>query len=93
LFGVAGVAREPNVAYRLAFGLRLRELREERGISQETLAHVSGVARSYLGGVERGERNVGLDNLVRLSVALRVQPAELLPERAVRSRRGTPRPR
>ncbi len=76
---MAGRSREVNTSYRRAFGRRLRQLREDRGFSQEGLALESGVARSYLGGIERGEKNPALDHIVRLAVTLQVQPADLLP--------------
>jgi transcriptional regulator with XRE-family HTH domain len=63
---------------RLLFGERLIELRKAKGWSQERLSLESGVARSYLGGVERGQRNIALVNICRLADALAVSPAELL---------------
>jgi transcriptional regulator with XRE-family HTH domain len=78
---MAGRTREANTAYRRAFGQRLRQLRDERGFSQEGLALESGIARSYLGGIERGEKNPALDHIVRLSTTLDVQPSELMPDR------------
>jgi transcriptional regulator with XRE-family HTH domain len=68
----------PAAAHRIAVGVRIRGLRRERGLSQEALALKSGLDRSYLGGVERGERNIGLDNIVRLARALDVFTYELL---------------
>jgi DNA-binding XRE family transcriptional regulator len=60
------------------FGTRLRAERERVGISQEALADLAGLHRTYVGGVERGERNVGLLNIIRLARALGVSPATLL---------------
>ncbi|MDP5239039.1 helix-turn-helix transcriptional regulator [Uliginosibacterium sp. 31-16] len=59
-----------------AFGLRLAEIRKERGWSQERLALESGLARSYLGGVERGQRNVALLNILKLARTLECEPGE-----------------
>ncbi|MEZ5613474.1 helix-turn-helix domain-containing protein [Thauera sp. WH-2] len=63
---------------RILFGKRLATLRHERGLSQETLSHVSGLARSYLGEVERGHRNIALLNICRLAEALNVPASKLL---------------
>lgn len=63
---------------RVLFGLRLAEVRRARGLSQERLALESGIARSYLGGVERGQRNIALLNIHRLADALGIPPASLL---------------
>jgi transcriptional regulator with XRE-family HTH domain len=60
------------------FGKRLAELRKEHGWSQERLALESGLARSYLGEVERGKRNIALVNICILANTLRVAPAALL---------------
>lgn len=60
------------------FGMHLAELRKARGWSQEKLALESGLARSYLGGIERGTRNVALLNICQLAATLGVEPAEML---------------
>jgi transcriptional regulator with XRE-family HTH domain len=59
------------------FGNTLRKLRDERGYSQEKLAERADLHRNYVGGVERGERNVGLENIVKLANALSVPPSDL----------------
>lgn len=63
---------------RKQFGKRLAALRKARGWSQEALALESGIARSYLGGVERGQRNIALVNICRLAEALNLKPSVLL---------------
>lgn len=57
---------------KLLFGRRLRELRKLRGWSQEDFAQHVGLDRSYMGGVERGERNVSLENIARIAAGLEV---------------------
>ena len=63
-----------------AFGERVRMLRRERGWSQEDLAARCGLDRTYVGGVERGERNIGLLNIRKLADALNVSIADLFRE-------------
>jgi transcriptional regulator with XRE-family HTH domain len=58
--------------------MHVRKLRLQRGISQEKLAELADLHRNYVGGVERGERNIALLNIVALARALRVKPAKLL---------------
>ena len=60
------------------FGDKLRELRKKRGLSQEELADEAGLHRTYIGGVERGERNPTLTTLKRLADALHLRIDELL---------------
>lgn len=59
------------------FGKRIREIRLARGISQEELAFKSGMHRTYLGGIERGERNPCLKNIASIAKALGVNLADL----------------
>jgi transcriptional regulator with XRE-family HTH domain len=61
-----------------AFGIAVRELRQERGFSQEAFADAVGVHRTYIGGIERGERNVGLINVARIAGALGVSISVLM---------------
>jgi transcriptional regulator with XRE-family HTH domain len=68
--------RDPDP--RIAFGRSIRRLRLQRGLSQEKLAELAELHRNYVGGVERGERNIALLNIVALAHALKVKPAKLL---------------
>lgn len=61
-----------------AFGRNVRKFREIRGLSQERLAHLSGLHRTYIGAVERGERNITLLNAQRIAFALDLTLAELV---------------
>lgn len=61
------------------FGKRLRELRQRKGLSQERLAELAGLHRTYVSGVERGERNISLLNIERLAIALGVEMSDLMP--------------
>ena len=63
---------------RQCFAYNLRLQRTRKGISQEELAHRSGLHRTYVGSVERGERNISIDNMERLATALSVDLASLL---------------
>jgi transcriptional regulator with XRE-family HTH domain len=68
---------DPSTQVTRAFGSHLRDLRRARGFSQEALAHEAGMDRSYVGGVERGTRNVSLVNLHRLASALDLTLSQL----------------
>ena len=61
-----------------AFGLALRTLRQRAGLSQEALADIAGLHRTYVGSVERGERNVSLLNIHVLAGALKTSASELM---------------
>lgn len=58
------------------FGYRLRQIRQNMGLSQEELAHLCNLDRSYVGGVERGERNISLVNIHKIANALNISPRE-----------------
>ena len=61
---------------KIVFGQHVRRLRRDLGLSQEALAEKADLHRNYIGGIERGERNVGLINVGRLASALDVSVAE-----------------
>jgi len=64
-------------------GQRIREMRKSKNLTQEDLAHESDIDRSYIGGVERGERNLSFEKLCQIAQALRCDVAALtkdLPE-------------
>lgn len=61
-----------------SFGSNVRNLRHQAKLSQEDLADLCGLDRTYIGSVERGERNIGLINIVTLAVALQASPQELI---------------
>jgi transcriptional regulator with XRE-family HTH domain len=64
-------------AAKIAFGQRVRDLRLKKGLSQEGLAEMCDLDRSYIGGVERGERNISLLNIHKIAAALRISVKEL----------------
>ena len=63
---------------RSTFASNLRKVRSKRNLSQEKLAELTGLHRTYVGSVERGERNISIDNMERFSLALDVPLSELL---------------
>lgn len=65
-------------AAHVGLGRAVRQLREAAGLSQEQLAARCGLHRTYVGGIERGERNVSFGNLVKLAGALGIRPSDLL---------------
>lgn len=71
------MARKREEAIKAAFGQRVRELRTKKGLSQEALALVCDLDRTYIGGVERGERNISLLNIYKIAAALGVPAKEL----------------
>lgn len=60
------------------FGSRLKELRSDKGITQEKLAELSGLSRQYIGDVERGTRNISLINIQKIANALNISLSEFL---------------
>jgi ribosome-binding protein aMBF1 (putative translation factor) len=75
----AGASELSDVQVR--FGNRLREIRERVGVSQEKLAELAKLHRTYVSSVERGRRNISLVNIERLADALGVSLAELMPNK------------
>ena len=59
-------------------GVVIRDNRKELGYSQEAFASYCGVHRTYMGAIERGERNISLMNIIRVADALKMKPSELL---------------
>lgn len=64
-------------AERKRFGKKVRQLRLAKELTQEALAEVAHLHPTYIGGIERGERNVSLDNICKIAKALRVSPSIL----------------
>ena len=64
----------------VALGKQIRNIRKERGFSQEDFAAQAGLGRSYYGGIERGERNVAALNLMRIASTLGVEVGQLFPK-------------
>ena len=63
----------------IKLGENIRELRKSKGFSQESFADEAGLDRTYMGGIERGERNIATINLIRIALALDVEVGELFP--------------
>jgi transcriptional regulator with XRE-family HTH domain len=76
------MGESPEAGHRalVTFGERMRSRRKQLGMTQETLADMCGLHWTYLGQIERGRRNIGLLNIVRIANALRVSAATLLDE-------------
>ena len=68
----------PDVDILEEFGERVRQLRKKRGWSQEDFAHECGLDRTYVGGIERGERNVALRNIQRIAKTLDMTISQLM---------------
>lgn len=70
--------KAPASELRAVVAENVRRRRAALGLSQEALAAEAGLHRTYIGGIERGERNLSLDNIERLAKALRTPPGALL---------------
>jgi transcriptional regulator with XRE-family HTH domain len=64
--------------YLLKVGDQIRQLRTDIGLSQEKLSFACDLDRTYIGSVERGERNISIINLKKIAMALKTDPSELL---------------
>lgn len=67
--------RQPHLE---PFGLRVRQRRQELGLSQEELGQRAGLHSTYIGGIERGERNLSFHNILKLAKALQADPGDLM---------------
>ncbi len=63
-----------NSYHKRLFGSRLKKIRQQKGLSQESLAMSAGLDRTYVSGCERGLRNIGLENIYKLAIALNESP-------------------
>lgn len=75
------MAPKSDDAIKAAFGQHVRNVRVKTGLSQEGLAAMCELDRSYIGGVERGERNVSLLNIKKIADALGISPREFFDPR------------
>ncbi len=75
--GLPIILQSPRMDRRIAFGKRLKATRNSLGYSQERLAELAGLHRTYVGGVERGERNISLINIWQVADALGIDPSAL----------------
>jgi len=60
------------------FGIHLKNIRVQKNITQEQLAHLCELDRTYISGIERGKRNISLINLYKIASSLDIHPSELL---------------
>ena len=67
-----------NSAILIKFGEKVREIRTQKGLSQEQLAHIANVHRTYIGMIERAEKNITLINIEKIANALEISINELL---------------
>ncbi len=69
---------EEDLSAKKNFARNLKYYRARLGFSQEKLADIAGLHRTYIGSVERGERNISIDNMERLAIALQINIIDLL---------------
>lgn len=74
----------PNLA---KIGKKIRGMRKEKGYSQEGFAYEVGLARTYMGRVERGEQNISIQNLINIAITLKVEVGSLIPPISVLKKR------
>lgn len=78
-------SRHPNiiefVTITQKIGQRIKELRSERGLSQEALAHIAELDRTYVNSVENGKRNVSIENIHKIAKALKISVRELFDDK------------
>jgi transcriptional regulator with XRE-family HTH domain len=72
--------RRPVLKARKIFASNMRRLRQMQGLSQDQLAHLAGVHRTYVGAVERCEKNISIDSIEKLALALGCSISDLLRE-------------
>lgn len=70
--------KQDDAGHLAAIGAAVRARRLAFGVSQEALAHATGIDRSHMGRIERGERNLSILNLIRIAAALDIAPSTLL---------------
>lgn len=68
--------KHPNL---VKIGKKIREARKKAGFSQEGFAYEVGIARTYMGRVERGEQNISIQNLINIAITLKVEVGSLIP--------------
>ena len=84
--------RGKRTPIQVAFGKAVRKFRNQKGIAQEKLAALAGINRGYMGEVERGERNLALQNMAKIAVALGVKLSQLIREMEKEMTPGRARP-
>lgn len=76
----SGTPPTEKVAVQVRFGAAVRRLRKAQEHSQESFGDACGIDRSYMGGIERGEHNLALVNIMKIVAGLRMQPSEFFKE-------------